>query len=234
MLNNLRIRIFQRLALNCMAEQKFELAKNYFLKIIAIDPLRKGTYFNLASTCTYLKNFSAAEKYYFKEIELFTGLNNLNFENLDQLDLEIDPVNLFRVFKALAESAYKLSERHRAHEYYTICRQLSSTDKDRTFFSMRIDNCSSEESYANVEKSEEYLHKGIEKLSKKEYENALELFQGSFEYDKTNFIALTNISSLYSHIYKDREKALEFLEQVDSIYDLPIVKANLNKLRKNK
>ena len=211
MIRTLRIKFWERTALNAFTLSKFEKAQRAFEKILQLDPDRKGVYFNRGLALMSMQRFAEARQSFLEE----------SSRHGDSLPLQ----------KALAEAAYRMGDRIAARDHYSCAGSLTSTAKEQGFCEKRAAICASEGQFAQAMVAQELLDQADGLMLQKKFDHAEPLFQEACQLDPTCFQALNNIGAIRLS-QKDYAGAKESFLKADELVDLPMVKNNLLYLAK--
>ena len=211
MIRTLRIKFWERTALNAFTLSKFEKAQRAFEKILQLDPDRKGVYFNRGLALMSMQRFAEARQSFLEETS----------RHGDSLPLQ----------KALAEVAYRMGDRIAARDHYSCASNLTSTAKEQGFCAKRAAICANEGQFAQAMAAQGLLDQADGLMLQKQFDHAEPLFQEACRLDPTCFQALNNIGAIRLS-QKDYAGAKESFLKADELVDLPMVKNNLLYLAK--
>ena len=201
-------KIYERLALNNLILNKYEKSEKYFLKIKKKNPHMQGINFNLGIIKFAKKEFLEAEKYFLNEIKLFG-------ETYERL-------------KSVADLYYVWGQREKCNTNYKKALRLCESKKDKQFIKERLLNSSDSKSFKKVKESNFLFEEGCHLMNDERFDEAKKSFFSSIELDKTNFIALNNLGSIFLNHDKDYLSAADSFEKALEYSDLPILKNNLS------
>ena len=206
MIQTLRIKFWERLALNAFATSRFDKARQAFEKILHLDPERQGVRYNLGLVQLSAKNFTAARDLFLEE----------QARHGDSLNVK----------KALAETAYRIGDRMTAQANYTAVAAMSHSQKEKAFCKQRAALCRDPESFSRTTTAHELLDQADGLLHKKDYDQAEKLFREACHQDPTCFQAFNNIGAIRL-AQKDYPTARDFFLKADALVDMPAVTNNL-------
>ncbi|MFW5799711.1 MAG: tetratricopeptide repeat protein [Spirochaetota bacterium] len=212
LVKKLLIKYYENRAMNNLVENNFPKAEMYFQKVLDINKDKPGSYYNLGIVKLSMKKFEEAEDLFKKELQ----------RNEDN----------YKVKNALADLYYIWGKKDEALKYYEEVYKIEPNEKQSKLIEKRIKHCKDDEAYEKVKESINHFEKGNKYLNEKKYEDALKEFENAISLDKTNFFAYNNIGSIYMNYYVDYDKALNYFEKANNIVDLPVIKQNINRIRK--
>jgi tetratricopeptide (TPR) repeat protein len=201
---------YERIALNRMAEGKTRKALFWYRKVEDIDSQSQSVLHNIAVLLIALKSYEEAEKYLYKEMELYGE----------------SPV----IFRVLGDLYYMSGDRKLAAQYYG--KALSWAEENHSmevnFLQTRLKICKNEKLYSNAYDSLNLYEEAVDLLKEKEYDRAQELFIQVSELDRSNFMALNEAGTILLNHRKDYFNALRCFKKTYELLPLPVIKANIS------
>ncbi|TYB30240.1 MAG: tetratricopeptide repeat protein [Candidatus Mcinerneyibacterium aminivorans] len=202
---------WRRKAFNGFVQGNYEKALKYFKKIYQKKSNEKGIRYNLGLTYIALGRYQKAEKYLKEQYE-----RDQHYINA----------------KALGDLYYLWGNAEKASEFYSKALLGADNKKDKNFLNRRIEICEDKEKFEQAQKAKEILEEANELMNKDSYEQAIEKFKQSIDYDHTNFIAFNNLATIYMNQFQEYEKALKYFEKANDLTENPVIKKNISNLKK--
>lgn len=202
---------YRRIALNYMTEGKPEKAVRWYKKVEKIVPDSLEVLHNLGVLNLSLKNFTEAEKYLMKEINIY-GESEIRCR--------------------IAGDLYYISgNRDKAGRYYgkalSLLQDESGDKSTAKFLRRRIKQCGERTSYEKALEGMRHYEEGLALYSKGEYMEALNSYNKAVQHDNTSFMALNAAGTLLMNNIKDYEQARSFFRKALDLADMPLIRQNL-------
>jgi tetratricopeptide (TPR) repeat protein len=211
MLNNLRKWLYGRMALNNMTAGKAGKAESWYKKLEFIDPDSLSVLHNLGVIYISLKKYDEAEKYLFREIELY-GESEIRY----------------RVTGDLYYAAGKREKAGKAYGKALSILQNGYGDKStERFLRRRIKQCKDASLYKKAVEGISYYEEGLALYAKGEYNKAFELYIKAAECDNAGFMALNAAGAVLMNITGDFENARTYFIKALELADIPLIQGNL-------
>jgi len=211
MLNDLKKKLYRRLALNYMTAGKPGKAERWYKRLERYEPDTLEVLHNLGVIYISLNRHTEAEKYLLKEIDLYGESEIRN--------------------RVLGDLYYISGNREMAGKFYgKALTLLQSGTKDKSterFLRRRVKHCSEELSYEKALKGMKHYEEGAAYYARGDYDEALHSYNNAVKCDNTSYMAMNAAGTLLMNNIKDYEQARLFFRKALELADLPLVKHNL-------
>lgn len=198
-----------RRALNAMTTGEHAVARKIWKKLSKDNPDAHGMRHNIALTYIGEERYAEAEPLLLGEIEDFG--------------------EYYPRMRALADMYYAWGKSSAASEWY---RRTAERDdcpiSERRLLRRRSELASDEKLYPQVLEANEKVREGNALLSREQWKEAGECFEGAVELDPTNIQAMNNLGTISLNHMKDPEGAVAWFEKALSWSDLPWLRKNLS------
>jgi len=213
---NLLYAFYERRALNAFVENDFLKARDLFSKMLKKWPQRIGIRHNLGLVYVALRDFSAAETCFLKDLEDYG-------ESLSR-------------YRALADLYFSWGQAGKAAFHYekalAMARAEGPTSQlefqaDLNFMVRRLAICKKDSAFIRAMDGDAALQRGLEAQNNKNWELAYKEFAAAVEADPTNFPAWNNRGSIAMNIYKDYTEAERCFTEAARLSAAPAIRHNI-------
>jgi len=212
LLDKFLVSTYERVAFKSYTLAKFAKADKFFRKILAIEPDRVGTNYNLGMVNYAMGEYSEAEKYVLKER---AGLGDT-----------------YEICRALGDIYWYRKNRENALRFFTKAMEKAETEADKELMSKKAELCRDDKSFKDALFAVHVFEQADRMMADKKYEEAENLYQQGLENDPTNFFALNNLGVIAMNIRMDYDLAESFFRKGEKIGNFKLINDNLEKLEK--
>ncbi len=210
LLNSLRARFHERLAMNSFVVSDFPRAERHLETVVRLCPERPGVHYNLGLVRMATKTYPSAEASLRQELTRQPGA--------------------VHVLRALADLAFLRGDRLTARDAYRQVAPKISQGKERALVELRIRLCDDEGRFAGAMEAAVRFEEGCARMQSGQHADAVQAFEETLKGDPTHFLAFNNLGVIAMNIDRDYSRAQTCFSQADALIDHPLVKGNLKKL----
>ncbi|ADD69676.1 Tetratricopeptide repeat protein [Denitrovibrio acetiphilus DSM 12809] len=211
-INKFLVSTYERVAFQSYTLSKFAKADKYFRKIIAIEPDRVGTCYNLGMVNLALGNYAEAEKYVGRERARIG--------------------DTYEICRAMADIYWHMKNRESAYRFFKLSKETAMSDKDKNLMTKKMGICASDKSFTDALAAAKMFEEADRLMSEKKYDQAEELYLEGLEKDPSNFLAMNNLGVIAMNIRMNYDNAENFFRMGDAICHLKMIEENLVRLMK--
>ena len=198
--------VYERLSLNALAKGHYDIAEKWLLKQDHVDQNHQRFLRNMGS-------IKLAQKKYDEAFSLF--LKEMNTFGEDSARLRV-----------LADVSFLCGKMNDVNTYYKKALNCKE-NKKLPYLDARLKMSSNEKLFAEGCQAQEYFEKAQTLEENKEWEEALSLYEKSFQCDPTHYIAANNAGAIYLNQKKDFRQALKYFRSSQELCPLPMTAYNI-------
>lgn len=211
-LDKFLVSTYERVAFKSYTLSKFAKADRYFRKILAIEPDRVGTCYNLGMVNYAMGNYSEAEHYITRE--------------------RARRGDSFEICRALADVYWHKKDRENAHRFFKLAKNTAADDRDVNLMTKKMGLCASDNSFNEAHAAAKTFEEADRLMSEKKFDKAEELYLQALEKDPTNFLAYNNLGVINMNIRMDYNTAEKYLVAGYELARFKLIVDNLGNLAK--
>jgi len=206
------INTYERVAFSSYTLAKFAKADRYFRKVLAIEPNRPGTCYNLGMVNYGMGNYDEALKFVLKERE--------------------HEGDVYAITRALGDIYWHRRDRKEAYDNFKLSKESALSDIDKNLMERKMAICESDEAFADALAAEKIFAEADKLMSEKLYDQAEELYLKGVEKDPSNFLAYNNLGVIAMNIRMNYVNAEKYFQSAYEICSLKMVEDNMENLLK--
>jgi len=203
---------YERVAFKSYTLSKFAKADRFFRKILAIEPDRTGTCYNLGMVNYALGNYDEAEKYVGRERARIG--------------------DTYEICRALADIYWHKKDRENAHRFFKAAKNVAMNEKDKNLMTKKMGLCASDKSFTDALYAAKIFEEADFFMSEKKYDKAEAKYMEGVEKDPSNFFALNNLGVIAMNIRMNYELAEKYFFMADDIANFKQLHDNIKSLKK--
>ncbi|PLX70784.1 MAG: hypothetical protein C0602_04580 [Denitrovibrio sp.] len=211
-IDKLIVHTYERVAFKSYTLSKFAKADRFFRKILAIEPDRTGTCYNLGMVNYAMGNFEEAEKYVGRERARIG--------------------DTYEICRGLADIYWHKKDRESAHRFFKLAKNCAMNDKDKNLMTKKMGLCASDKSFVDALSAAKILEEADYLMSEKQYEKAEAKYMEGIEKDPSNFFALNNIGVIAMNIRMNYDIAEKYFGLASEISSFKLLEDNIRSLKK--
>lgn len=211
-LNKFLVSTYERVAFKSYTLSKFAKADKFFRKILAIEPDRVGTCYNLGMVNFNMGNYDEAEKYVARERARIG--------------------DTYEVCRALADIYWSKKDKESAHRFFKLAKVQASSDKEKNLMTKKMGLCASDKSFTDALSAVKVFEEADYYMSEKKYDEAEKLYLDGLEKDPSNFLAWNNLGVIAMNIRMKYDDAEKYFRTGDDMIDFKMIDDNLKSLMK--
>lgn len=206
------VNTYERVAFKSYTLSKFEKADRFFRKILALEPDRTGTCYNLGMVNHAMGRYDEAERYVGRERARIG--------------------DTYEICRAMADIYWHKKDRESAHRFFKLAKNVALEERDKNLMSRKMGLCASDRSFVEALAAAKVFEEADRLMNEKKYDQAEALYIDGLEKDSSNFFAMNNLGVINMNIKMDYDEAEKYFLMGDEIVSFKVISENLSKLSK--